>query len=146
MRSVLCFLLSLLSVASFQGSAQPALEQQVAEQRVLEWNLPEALGFQVPALRRLAPALATGTRIRAIGSNDRWVVAIPAAGARFTVHRTEAIGEAIPAGDLAPDLTKLGEVVQVVIKEDDAIFVGQTGYMQVFRLQLPANGGHVLVG
>ena len=146
MRSVLCFLLSLFSIASFQGSAQPALEQQVAEQRVLEWNLPEALGFQVPALRRLDPALATGTRIRAIGSNDRWVVAIPAAGARFTVHRTEAIGEAIPAGDLAPDLTKLGEVVQVVIKEDDAIFVGQTGYMQVFRLQLPANGGHVLVG
>lgn len=146
MRLYLCFLLSLFSVASFHGAAQPALIQQVAEQQLLVWNLPDALGFQVPALRRLEPPLVSGSRIRALGANDRWVVAMPAAGERFAVYRTETMGEAVAAGDLSPDLVKLGEVVQVVIKEDDAIFVGQTGFMQVFRLQLPANGGHVAVG
>ena len=146
MRPYLCFLLLLFSVASFHGAAQPALIQQIAEQQLLAWNLPDALGFQVPAVRRMDPPLVSGGRIRALGANDRWVVAMPAAGERFAVYRTETIGEAVAAGDLSPDLVKLGEVVQVVIKGDDAIFVGQTGFMQVFRLQLPVNGGHVAVG
>jgi len=146
MRTFLVFITLVIGPFIIRGAQEPVLTERITEHVLMDLNLPPALGFALPGFRRLDPPIVSGGPVDVLGGNDRWVVCMSVAGARLQVYRTQVAGTAVASGDLAPDLVRLGEVVQVVVKEDDAILIGRTGAIQVFRLQAPAAGGHVLVG